>query len=457
MLNEPLVSVIIAAYNHEKYIEESVRSILEQTYRNIELLIVDDGSNDHTWNILQTLYAECEQRCVRVQFKQQKNCGTSTTMNLLLSMARGKYLYDIASDDVAVPEAIALEVDFMESHPDYVLAVGNDDFIDENSQPVAWDSSQNPVAPGTAGSFADMASFYYECYFHRIQYKSDSFGKYETLVAGNYIPNGYIIRRAALVVGESFTPQAPLEDWFLMLQLAKTGKMKFIDNILYHYRWHSGNSVKKRRIFQKMFEQTVQYESKIVSAHANSEFKTFFLLHANLHPIRNRIKQRLFRVIFFFFSLTGCVWRFFNSNFVVWKIKIMWRHFRTEVVLCTLKQHGRECRLGRNVCFINPQSQSVGTGVEIDDACRFEVSVTEGEITVEDFVKIGRNCLIFSAGTIKIGTDSRLAQGVILDASSGDIQIGNNTQIGPYVVIKGPACIDKDSEIPPGKCIEPGK
>ena len=169
MLNEPLVSVIIAAYNHEKYIEESVRSILEQTYRNIELLIVDDGSNDHTWNILQTLYAECEQRCVRVQFKQQKNCGTSTTMNLLLSMARGKYLYDIASDDVAVPEAIALEVDFMESHPDYVLAVGNDDFIDENSQPVAWDSSQNPVAPGTAGSIADMASLYYECYFQPIQ------------------------------------------------------------------------------------------------------------------------------------------------------------------------------------------------------------------------------------------------------------------------------------------------
>lgn len=452
MLKEPLVSVVIAAYNHENFIEECIHSILTQTYRNIELLVVDDGSRDQTWNALQRLRPECEQRCARVQFERQENRGTSYTMNLLLSMAHGKYLYDIASDDVAVSEAIEREAEFMETHPDYVLVVGNDDFIDEKSQPVAWDASQNPVVPGTIGSFSDMASFYYEYYYHRIHYKSDSFGKYETLVAGNYIPNGYMIRKAALTAGSCFSVHAPLEDWFLMLQLAKTGKMKFIDQILYHYRWHPGNSVKKRCAFQKMFDRTIQYEAKIVSEHANTELKNYFLQHANLHPIRNRIKQRLFLVIFLFLSMTSRVWIFFTSNFLSRKMKTIWGHFRTEVVLGALKQHGRECRVGRDVCFINPLMQSVGTGVEMGDACRLEV-LAEGKIMIEDFVKIGRHCLIRSVGAVTIGTDSCLGQGVVLDASSGDIQIGRNTKIGPYAVISGPASIEQNSEIPAGKIV----
>lgn len=101
-----LVSVTISAYNHERYIEECIRSIIAQTYENIELLVIDDGSTDRTFEILQSLKPECEKRFVRVVFETQKNQGTKITGNKLIDMARGKYIFTIASDDVAKPHAI---------------------------------------------------------------------------------------------------------------------------------------------------------------------------------------------------------------------------------------------------------------------------------------------------------------------------------------------------------------
>ncbi len=81
-----LVSVTISAYNHERYIEECIRSIIAQTYENIELLVIDDGSTDRTFEILQSLKPECEKRFVRVVFETQKNQGTKITGNKFLSV-----------------------------------------------------------------------------------------------------------------------------------------------------------------------------------------------------------------------------------------------------------------------------------------------------------------------------------------------------------------------------------
>ena len=66
MNTSDLISVIIPAYNHERYVEECIRSIMAQTYRNIELIVIDDGSTDGTFAKLQELKPECEKRFVRV-------------------------------------------------------------------------------------------------------------------------------------------------------------------------------------------------------------------------------------------------------------------------------------------------------------------------------------------------------------------------------------------------------
>lgn len=84
-----LISILIPAYNHERYVETCVRSVLEQDWPNVELLVVDDGSKDATWAKLQGLKAECERRLARVEMVTQENRGTSFTWARLRDMARG--------------------------------------------------------------------------------------------------------------------------------------------------------------------------------------------------------------------------------------------------------------------------------------------------------------------------------------------------------------------------------
>ena len=65
----PLVSVIIPAYNHEKFVQEAIKSIIEQTYQNIELIVIDDGSTDLTWQKILDIQEECNKRLSNVIFE----------------------------------------------------------------------------------------------------------------------------------------------------------------------------------------------------------------------------------------------------------------------------------------------------------------------------------------------------------------------------------------------------
>ncbi|MDR2407780.1 MAG: glycosyltransferase family 2 protein, partial [Bacteroidales bacterium] len=120
----PLVSVIIPAYNHEKYVQETITSIIEQTYKNIELIIINDGSKDATWQRILEMQDVCKARFTRVDFSTQENSGTCITLNRLIEKTHGEYVYLIASDDKAAPEAIEKEYAFLSKNPDYALAVG---------------------------------------------------------------------------------------------------------------------------------------------------------------------------------------------------------------------------------------------------------------------------------------------------------------------------------------------
>lgn len=291
-MEKPLISVIIPAYNHEKFVEETIRSVLCQTWPNLELLVVDDGSRDHTWDVLQRLKPECEKRLARVCFEHQENRGTCETMNRLLAESRGKYLFDIASDDViADKETIELEADFLESNPDYVLAVGNDDMIDERSQRIAWDRHRNILPFDDGEASADMAS--QAVYKGRSPFEPEIFGSYESILWNNYMPNGYLIRRSALPEGPFFTKKAPMEDWHLMLHLAKKGKMKYIDRILYHYRWHSGNTSRRIYHMQDMKYRTWLYERELARQEGRTDLLAFFEQKPCLHPLDYTIRCRL--------------------------------------------------------------------------------------------------------------------------------------------------------------------
>ncbi len=254
-----LVSVIIPAYNHENFIQETIKSIINQTYQNIELIILDDGSKDCTWAKINELKDECQKRFSRIIFETKENEGTCKTLNKLINLAEGEFIYLIASDDIAKPQAIEKEVNFLQNNPDYSLVVGDNEIIDNNSIRCFWNKNQEITADGKFKSFGQFLQKN-----KSFKFTSQDFGTYKTLCSGNYIPNGYLIRKSIFDITGLFTPEAPLEDWYLMLQISKYSKMKYLDEILFSYRWYDGNTIKNKEKMKIFAEKTMAYEAYIL-------------------------------------------------------------------------------------------------------------------------------------------------------------------------------------------------
>jgi glycosyltransferase involved in cell wall biosynthesis len=106
---QDLVTVIIPSFNHAQYIEQSVKSILDQTYRNLELIVVDDGSTDDTMAALAGFTDP------RFRVVEQENSGPSAAINHGLRLARGEFLALLGSDDIAEPGRIAGQVEVLQA------------------------------------------------------------------------------------------------------------------------------------------------------------------------------------------------------------------------------------------------------------------------------------------------------------------------------------------------------
>jgi len=127
--NNPLVSVIMPAYNAEKYVGLAIESILNQSYKNFEFIVIDDASSDKTTEIIRT-FQKKDQRIIVIINK--KNIGVTKSLNKAVKRARGKYIIRMDADDWAYPERFALQVNLMEHHPDVVVSGSYIEVCDKN-------------------------------------------------------------------------------------------------------------------------------------------------------------------------------------------------------------------------------------------------------------------------------------------------------------------------------------
>jgi len=266
--NKPLISVIIPAYNHEQFVCDAIRSIIAQTYKNIELIIINDGSTDDTWDKINELKDDCKKRFINIHFETQENQGTCTTLNRLIKLANGEYIYLIASDDLAKPSAIEKQLKEIIQNK-AVVAVGNNEFINNRSERIGWDKHRNSTNIENAEyrTFAD---------FLQIKQIDTSFGTYKQLLQRNHIPIGCLILASAIKQIPQFSKDAPLEDYFMHLQLSKIGKYVFIDEILFSYRWHGSNTAKIANKMRAITRKTMEYEQNLVSQEKYSQYKQIF-------------------------------------------------------------------------------------------------------------------------------------------------------------------------------------
>jgi glycosyltransferase involved in cell wall biosynthesis len=129
-----LVSVVMAVYNAEDTVERSVRSVLDQTYKNLELIVVDDGSTDGSSAILQTLAVQDD----RIKIIAQKNAGLTKSLNIGVRAAKGEFIARLDADDYAVPTRIEKQVAAFEMRPDLVLLGSNSLDKFEKAPPQEW-------------------------------------------------------------------------------------------------------------------------------------------------------------------------------------------------------------------------------------------------------------------------------------------------------------------------------
>ena len=189
---EKLVSIIIPAYNVERYIKSCLGSVIAQSYQNLEIIIVNDGSVDTTEQIIRVY----EKRDSRIVVMNKQNGGLSSARNTGLARATGEYLIIFDSDDIMVPEKVQSQVAWLEQHPQYGMVYSNlFHFVDGTNK------------------------------IYILSVRKSTADHYSALLLGNYInPNTVCMRRLVYEqVGIFDEDIRSAEDWDYWLRISQKG------------------------------------------------------------------------------------------------------------------------------------------------------------------------------------------------------------------------------------------
>jgi glycosyltransferase involved in cell wall biosynthesis len=229
-MNAPLVSVIIPAYNAAAFIERTLVSVLNQSYQNLEAIVVDDGSQDETVEIVKN-YAQKDERIILLQ---QKNAGVAAARNSAIEVAKGEFIAPIDADDIWYPQNLEKQVNCAISGGETVgLVYSWSVDIDENDQ--------------------------IEAGFHAAKVSGNV---YKILICHNFIGNASstLIRRQCLVEVGGYSCELKqrnaqgCEDWDLYLRLAERYHFAVVPEFLVGYRKRAGSMSRNAHTMAKSHE-----------------------------------------------------------------------------------------------------------------------------------------------------------------------------------------------------------
>ena len=125
-MTEALVSVVMPVYNGAKYLNESIDSILQQTFSDFEFIIINDGSTDNSLEIIKSYNDE------RIVLINQENQGVATSLNNGIKIAKGEYIARMDADDISYDDRFRIQVNFLKNNPDVIIVGSNADVIDKD-------------------------------------------------------------------------------------------------------------------------------------------------------------------------------------------------------------------------------------------------------------------------------------------------------------------------------------
>jgi len=240
--NQPLVTVVIPSYNHERYVSQAIESVVSQSYRNIEIVVIDDGSKDQSVQIITSL---AEKHGFTVIARE--NRGLARTLNEGIGLARGTYISFVASDDYYLPSRVENAVRQLEKSSGKVACVYCDGHIvDEAGKEIGLFGDRHPRP--LVGSI------------------------YDNLLVGNWIPGMGVTFKAEVLKQFKFDERFKIEDHTLFLRMFKDDKheLVFYNDLGFAYRWH-GNNISKPGELMDIENKLIEYYFEDVGRYA--EFK----------------------------------------------------------------------------------------------------------------------------------------------------------------------------------------
>ena len=205
----PTVSALMPVYNAEPYLAEAVESILGQTFADFEFLVVNDGSTDRSGAILERYAA----RDRRIRLTSRPNTGYTVALNQLLDLASGEFVARMDADDVALPQRLERQVDYLRAHRDVVCV-------------------------GSAVQFIDGAGRFLRNAHPGMDHEAIQ----QRALAGDCPLNhpSIMMRRAAVQAVGGYHPEfEPAEDLDLWLRLGEVGRLTNLPEVLMKYRQHA--------------------------------------------------------------------------------------------------------------------------------------------------------------------------------------------------------------------------
>jgi len=236
--NHPKVSVIIPFYNGAPYLVETVESVQKSTYKNFEIILVDDGSNDKS----KALCLSLAKKYKNIRFYWfKKNKGLPSTLNYAIKKAKGEFIARINQDDIMMPNRLKEQVEFLENNPDYVAVGGDIVLFDENYRLVD------------------------KIYFP----KTDNDIRNQWLLMSPFSDPTVMYRKDAYLKTKGYQKYFwPADDVHMWYQLGKIGKLANLNKILTRVRWHNkARSITSHKIqIKKTFEVHVWASKNIQKA-----------------------------------------------------------------------------------------------------------------------------------------------------------------------------------------------
>lgn len=237
---DPLVSVFIPSFNHGRYIEKCILSIINQDYLNIELIIIDDGSKDESIEIIDGLRLLCEKRFPNFKFISRDNKGLSYSMNEGLTLSSGKYFLAIASDDAMLKCRISKQVYFLEKNPAVDCVFGSAIIIDSNSNKIGEIRKSEGLV-----------------------YFSDLMLLNKSLLAPTFFGKTCVIRSVG-----GYPAGLYIEDWYMWLKISQMGFVIYqMSDFFAEYRSHDSNISKNlekmdssRKQILSQFKDSIYFE-----------------------------------------------------------------------------------------------------------------------------------------------------------------------------------------------------